>query len=154
MKIHIIFYKYISKIRNGNNAQKNYLSIKPLKNLLVNFSVEKTGSLSIFFSNPEFGMRVYKGKVEARSEGISLYTFLRISPRKIIILRKTKFYQREFNEVNDMNIKKNATQFNEYLEIYHKNAKKMKKNKSTQNFFILKHFIECFKQVSFITRSY
>ena len=51
-------------------------------------------------------MRVYKGKIEARNESISLYTFLRISPRKINILKKTKLNPRELNGVNDMNVKK------------------------------------------------
>ena len=72
-------------------------------------------------------MRVYKGKFEARNErkpSILLYTFLRISPRKINILKKTKLDPRELNEVNGMNIKKNATQFNEYFEIHYENVKK------------------------------
>ena len=87
-------------------------------------------------------MRAYRGKIEARSENILLYTFLRISPRKINILKKTKLGPRELNEVDEMNVKKNAAQFNEYFEIYYENVKKMKKNKSAQNFFILKYVIE------------
>ena len=51
-------------------------------------------------------MRVYKEKSEARNEGISLYTFFRISPRKINILKKTKLGSRELNELNDMSVKK------------------------------------------------
>ena len=51
-------------------------------------------------------MRVYKEKIEARSEGISLYTFLRISPRKINILKKTKLGPIELNKLNDKNVKK------------------------------------------------
>ena len=51
-------------------------------------------------------MRVHRGKIVARSEGISLYTFLRISPRKINILKKTKLGPRELNKVHDMNVKK------------------------------------------------
>ena len=82
-------------------------------------------------------MRVYKGKIEVRNEDISLYIFLRISPRKINILKKTKLGSRELNEINDMNVKKMAAQFNEYFEIYYKNVKKMKKNKSAQKIFIL-----------------
>ena len=74
-------------------------------------------------------MRVYKGKIEARNEGISLYTFLRISPRKINILKTPKLDPRELYEVNVMNVKKNTVQFNEYFETYYKNTKKkMKKN--------------------------
>ena len=105
-KIHITFYKHILNIHNGNNVQQNYLLIEPLLNLVVEFFVEKTRSLSIFFSNSEFGMRVYKGKIEARSESISLYTFLRLFPRKINILKKTKLDLRELNELDDMNVKK------------------------------------------------
>ena len=63
-------------------------------------------------------MRVYKGKIEARNGGIPLYTFLRISPRKINILKKTKLGSRELNEIDDINVKKYAPQFNEYFEIY------------------------------------
>ena len=44
--------------------------------------------------------------MEARNEGISLYTFLRISPRKINILKKTKLHRRELNKLNDANVKK------------------------------------------------
>ena len=51
-------------------------------------------------------MRVYKGKMDARNEGIFLYTFLRISPRKINILKNSKLDLRELNELNDMNEKK------------------------------------------------
>ena len=51
-------------------------------------------------------MRVYKGKIEARNEGIPLYTFLRISPRKINILKKSKLGPRKLNEVDNMNVKK------------------------------------------------
>ena len=70
-------------------------------------------------------MRVYKGKIEARNKSVPLYTFLRISPRKIGILKKTKLGPRDLNVVDDMNVKKNTTQFNEYCEIYYKNVKKM-----------------------------
>ena len=72
-------------------------------------------------------MRVYKGKIEARNKGIFLQTFLRISPRKINILEKTKLGPRELNKVSGMNVKKNVAQFNERFEIYYKNVKKMKK---------------------------
>ena len=51
-------------------------------------------------------MRVYKGKIEAKNETISLYTFLRISPLKINNLKKTKLGPRELNEMGDMNVKK------------------------------------------------
>ena len=123
--IHITFYKHISNANDGDNVQNNYLSIEPFLNLLTAFFVKKTKFLSNFFLNSEFGMRVYRGKIEARSDGISLYIFLRISPRKINILKKTKLSPRELNELNDKNLKKNAAQFNKYFEIYYKNAKKM-----------------------------
>ena len=149
LKIHIAFYKHILHINNGNNAQKHYLPIKLLLNLLAASFVEKTRYLSIFFSNSEFGMRVYKGKIEARSEDISLYTFLRISSRKINTLKRTKLNQVEINEVDDMNIKITTAQHNENFEIYYKNIKKMKKNKSAQNFVLFKYVIECFKTSTF-----
>ena len=63
--------------------------------------------------------------MDAKNGGTFLYTFLRISPRKINILKKTKLDPRELNEADDMNVKKNAAQFNKYFEIYYKNAKKM-----------------------------
>jgi len=72
-------------------------------------------------------MRVYKGKMDARNEGIVLYTFLRISPRKINILKNPKLGPRELNELDDMNVKKNVVQFNQYFETYYRNVKKMKK---------------------------
>ena len=75
-------------------------------NLPAAFFVEKIRFLLIFFSNSEFGMRVYKGKIEATKEGIPLCTFLRISPRKINISEKTKLGPRELNKVHDMNLKK------------------------------------------------
>ena len=106
MKIYNTFCKYISNINNENDARQNYLSIKILWNLLVTFFAEETRYLSIIFSNSEFGMRVHKGKIQARNESISLYTFLRISPRKIIILKKTKLNPRELNELDGMNVKK------------------------------------------------
>ena len=59
-----------------------------------------------FFSNSEFGMRIYRGKIEATGEGICLYTFLRISPRKINILKKTKLGPVDLNKMNEMNVKK------------------------------------------------
>ena len=91
-----------------------------------------------FFSNAEFGMRVYKGKIEARNEGISFYTFLRISPRKINILKKTKLDLRELNKLNDINVKKMLLNLTNILKYATKTTKKRKKNKSAQNFFILK----------------
>ena len=64
-----------------------------------------------FFSNSEFGMRVYKGIIEARNGGILSYTFLRISPRKINILKKNKLGPRGLNEINDMSVKKKCCSF-------------------------------------------
>ena len=83
-------------------------------------------------------MRVYKGKIKAKNESMSLYTFLRISPRKINIFKKTKLGLRELNEVDDMDAKKNTAQFNGYLEIYYKNVKKWKKKKRPSEFFYIK----------------
>ena len=76
---------------------------------------------------------------------MSSYTFLTISPRKTNILKKPKLSPVELKELYEMNPKKNTAQFIEYLEIYYKNVKKMKKNKSAQKFFILKYAIERFK---------
>ena len=59
-----------------------------------------------FFSNSEFGMRVYKGKIDARNESVPWYTFLRISPRKINTLKKTKLDPRELNELDDVSVEK------------------------------------------------
>ena len=58
------------------------------------------------FSDSEFGMRVYKGKMKARNESTFLYTFFRISPQKINILKKSKLGLRELNKLDDTNIKK------------------------------------------------
>ena len=96
-------------------------------------------------SNSEFGMRVYKERIEARNESISLYAFLRISPRKIYILKKTKLGPRELNELDDMTVKKMLVNLTNDLKSTTKMPKKWKKNKSVQNFFILKYIIEHFK---------
>ena len=69
-------------------------------------------------------MRVYKGKIEARNEGIFLYIFLRISPRKINILKKTKLGLRELNELNDMNVKKVLLNLTNILKSTAKMSKK------------------------------
>ena len=55
LKMHNIFYKHISNIINGNNAQKNYFSIEPLLNLLSAFFVEKSRFLSIFSQIQDLG---------------------------------------------------------------------------------------------------
>ena len=81
-------------------------------------------------------MRIYKGKIEARNEGISLYTFLRIFSRKINILKKTKLGSRELNKIDDMNAKIIAVQFNQCFEIYYKNAEKMKKKIKVLRIFL------------------
>ena len=76
--------------------------------LLAAFFVEKTRFLSIFFSISEFGVRVYKGKFAGRSKSISLHTFLRITLQKINIFKKTKLSPSDLNEMDDMNLKKDA----------------------------------------------
>ena len=98
--------------------------IESLLNLLAAFFVEKTRFLSIFFSVSEFGMRVYRGKIEARNESISLYTFLRISPRKMNILKKTKLDPRELNEVDDINVVKMLLNITSILKSTTKMSKK------------------------------
>ena len=92
--------------------------------LLAAFFVEKMRFLSIFFSNSEFGMRVYKEKIEARNEGICLYTFLRISPRKMNILKRTKLGSIDLNEVNDMNVSKTLLNLTNILKSTTKMSKK------------------------------
>ena len=134
LKIHIICYKYILKINNKDDAQWNYLSFKPLLSLLVALFIKKTKCLSIFFSNSEFGIRVYRGKIDARREGISLYTFLKISPRKINILKKTKLGRRELNEVDDINVEKMLLNTTNVLKSTTKMSKKWKKIKVLRTF--------------------
>ena len=82
--------------------------------------------------------------MEARNEGIFLYTFLRISPRKINILKKTKLGLRELNELNNMNVKKALLNLTNNLKSTTKMPKNEKK-KSAQNFFVLIYIIEHFK---------
>ena len=94
-------------------------------------------------------MRVYRGKIEARSEGISLFTFLRISPRKINILKRTKLNPIKLNEANDMNVKKMLLNQTDIFKSTIKKSKNEKKSKSAQNFFILKYVIEYFKTSKF-----
>ena len=113
LEMHIIFYKHVSYVSNWNNEQKNYLFTELLLSLLAAVFAEKTRSLSIFFSNSEFGLRVYRGKVKLEMI-VSVYTFLRIPPRKINILKKPKLCPQELNEVNRHEFKKAAARFNEY----------------------------------------
>ena len=129
LKIQDTFHNYILNIINENYALPNYLSVEPLLNLLVAFFVEKTGCLSNFFSNSEFGIRVYKGKIEARIEGISLYIFLRISPRKINIFKKTKLSPRKLYEIDNTNVKKMLLNLSNILKSTTKMSKKWKKIK-------------------------
>ena len=131
--------------------QQNYLSIEPLLNFLVEFFVEKTRFLLKFFSNSEFEMRVYREKLKLETD-ILLYTFLRISPRKINIFKKTKLGPRELNKLNklnEINIKKILFNITNILKSTTNISKKWKKNKSAQNFFILKYVIEHFKTSKF-----
>ena len=69
-------------------------------------------------------MRVYRGKIEAKNEGTSLCTFLRISPRKINILKKTKLDPREFSEVDEINVKNVLLNLTNILKIITKMSKK------------------------------
>ena len=72
-------------------------------------------------------MRVYKGKFEARNErkpSILLYTFLRISPRKINILKRIKLGPVELNEGDDMNVKKMLLDLTNILKSTTKMSKK------------------------------
>ena len=79
-------------------------------------------------------MRVYKGKIEAKNESISLYTFFKISPRKINILKKPKLDPRELNELDDMNVEKALLNLTNILKFTTKMPKKMKK-KCSQFFY-------------------
>ena len=80
------------------------------------------------FANFFFKFRIWdegiQGKFGGRRKGISLHTFLRISPRKINILKKTKLDPRELNEVDDMNVKKLLLNLTNIL----KSTTKMPKN--------------------------
>ena len=127
LKIHNTFCMYILNISNGDNVKKKYLLIESLLNLLVKFFVEKMRFLSKQIWNSEFGIRVYKGKIEARNECISLYTFLSITPRKINILKRTKLDPTEFNELNHMNVKKILFNLTNILKSTTKLPKKWKK---------------------------
>ena len=71
--MHITFYKHISNINNGDNAQQNYLLFELLLNPPAAFVVKKTRFLSKIFSNSEFRMRVYKGKIKVEAT-VSLCT--------------------------------------------------------------------------------
>ena len=95
-----------------------------LLNLLATFFIEKTRFFSILFSNSEFGMRIYRGKIEARSKDISLYTFLRISPQKINILKRTKLGLVEVKEVDEMSVNKMLLNLTNILKSTTKMSKK------------------------------
>ena len=72
-------------------------------------------------------MRIYRENINTRIEGISLYVFLNISPRKINIFKKTKLDSGELNAVNDMNVKKMLLNLTNILKFTTKMPKKMKK---------------------------
>ena len=72
-------------------------------------------------------MRIYKGKIEAGNEGISLYTFFRISPRKINILKKIKLGSRELNEVDEINVERMQLNVTNILKSTIKMSKNEKK---------------------------
>ena len=95
-------------------------------NLLAAFAVEKMRFLSIFFKF-RIWVEGIQEKIEARNESISLDKFLRISPRKINILKKTRLDPRELNEVNDMNANKMLPNLTNNLKSTTEMAKKMKK---------------------------
>ena len=82
-----------------------------------------------FFSNSEFGMRVYREKIEARNKSISLYIFLTISPPKINIFKKTKLGARELNVVDDVNVTKMQHSLTNILKSTTKMSKNVKKIK-------------------------
>ena len=69
-------------------------------------------------------MRVYKGKFGGRSEGIPMHTFLRVSSRKINILKIPKLGPRERNELNEMNVKKMLLNLTIFLKFTTKRSKK------------------------------
>ena len=127
LKIHIPFYKHISSISNAKYTQKNHLSIEPSLNFLSAFSVQKTRFLPKKVSNSEFGMRVYRGKIGARSKSIFLDTFLKISPRKINIIKKTELDPRECNELNDTNVKNCSSIWGIFWNLLQKCQKNEKK---------------------------
>ena len=118
LKIHNIFYKHILNINYENNVQQNYLSIinRAIMELFSCIFRRENRTFINFFSNSKFGIRVYRGKVETRNGYYFVY-ILRIYPRKINILKKTKLGPIEPNEVDDMNIYIyiNSVQFNEYF---------------------------------------
>ena len=69
-------------------------------------------------------MKVHRGKSEARSEGILLYTFLRISPRKINILKKSKLDTVELNEFDNINLLRTLLNLTNILKSITKMPKK------------------------------
>ena len=85
------------------------------------------------FVNFFFKFRIWdegiQGKTEARSEGIPLYTFLRIFPRKINILKKNKLGPRDLNERCGTNTKKILLNLTNILKSTTKMPKKNVKKK-------------------------
>ena len=63
--------------------------------------------------------------------------------------KKTKLDPRELNEFDDMNVKKMLLNLTNILKSTAKMSKNLKKNKSAQNYFILKYVIEHFKTGKF-----
>ena len=94
------------------------------------------------FVNFFFKFRIWdegiQGKTEARSEGIPLYTFLRIFPRKINILKKSKLGLRELNKLDDTNIKKMLFNLADILKSTAKMSKKKKRKEKCSKLFYIK----------------
>ena len=83
--------------------------------------------LPIFFQIQNLGRGYTREKLRLETKVSLCSHFCGYLHEKINILKRTKLSPRELNDVDDMNVKKNAAHFKEYFKIYYKNIKKMKK---------------------------
>ena len=76
-----------------------------------------------------------QGKIEAKSESILLYTFLKISSQKINILKRSKLGPIELNGIDDINVKKMVFNSANILWSTTKRSKKWFEKKKCSEFF-------------------
>lgn len=81
-------------------------------------------------------MRVYRGKIEARSESNSLYTFLKISPQKINTSKRAKLGPIEVNVAYTLNMKSTQVNITNILNVFIKSKKSKKRIFFIEVFFI------------------
>jgi hypothetical protein len=126
------------------------LSIDPVIAELGSYIFRRENKIFVkFFSNSKFKTRVYWSFFEAKPKFFFFFTFLRISLRKINILKRAKLHWTELSKIYGKNKKYWLLYLTGILKSATKNGKNWKKNKSVQKNFILKYAIKRCKIITF-----